>query len=153
MSELTFQEEKLDTLLSDLEEYIYKHWEEAITYSDRIPFDPDWEMYRALERDEAIKMFTVRDGEELVGYFGVFLSTHLHCSTHTFATSHVLYVKEELRHQNIGTELISFSEKRLKDEGVTALILSVPHSIPFDKLYKDLNYSLAERVYMKFLGE
>lgn len=147
-----YQQEFLYTVEDDAKPLLEKHWEEIAVNKDKIKLNPDWDAYRELEAQGKLKIFTAREGENLVGYFVVVVTTNLHYKDHLFATNDIIYLAPEYRKGFVGIRLIRFAEKCLKEDKVSVLVVNTKVHKPFDPVLERLGFNLTERVYSKYLG-
>lgn len=150
---ITYQQEFLETCREDCQELIRLHWEEIALNQEKIKLNPDWDSYENLEMNDSLKIFTARDGGELVGYFVVLVGRSLHYKDHIFAENDILYLHQDYRKGYTGIKLIRFAEKCLKEDGVSILKVNTKVHQPFDSLMSFLKFNLIERVYTKYLGD
>ena len=150
---ITYQQEFLETFRDEAEVLIHKHWEEIALNKDKIKLNPDWEMYSLLESNGALKIFTARSDDKLVGYFVVLVGTNIHYKDHLFASNDVIYLDPEYRKGMTGIKLIKAAEKWLKDDGVSVLVINTKVHRPFDSVLERLGFNLIERVYSKRLKD
>lgn len=150
---IKYQQEFLYTVEKDIKPLLEKHWEEIAVNQDKIKLNPDWETYASLEESGMLKIFTARDGEQLIGYFVVIVRRHIHYKDHLFAGNDILYLSPEYRKGRTGPDLIKFAEKYLKEDGVSVLVINTKVHRPFDSLLEWLGFSLIERTYSKYLKE
>jgi len=150
---VTYQQEFLGDCRKDCEELIRLHWEEIALNKEVIKLNPDWESYEALEEAGTLKIFTARDGSNLVGYFVVLVGRSLHYKDHIFAENDIIYLHKDYRKGYTGIKLIKFAEKCLKEDGVSILKVNTKVHQPFDTLMSFLKFNLIERVYTKYLGD
>ena len=150
---ITYQQEFLGDCRKDCEELIRLHWEEIALNKEVIKLNPDWESYEALEEAGTLKIFTARDGYNLVGYFVVLVGRSLHYKDHIFAENDIIYLHRDYRKGYTGIKLIKFAEKCLKEDGVSILKVNTKVHQPFDTLMSFLKFNLIERVYTKYLGD
>tara|TARA_R110000803_G_scaffold4407_1_gene14831 strand:- start:245 stop:700 length:456 start_codon:yes stop_codon:yes gene_type:complete len=148
-----YQQEFLSQVQSDIEPLIELHWEEIALNQDKIKLNPDWDAYHNLEAESKLKIFTVRDGDKLVGYFVVLIGTNIHYKDHQFASNDIIYLHKDYRRGFAGIRLIKFAEKCLKEDGVSVLVINTKTHKPFDKVLERLKFKPIERVYSKFIGE
>lgn len=148
-----FALENVIDIKSELEPIIKMHWEQIALNKDKIKLNPDWKQYKLLEDAGILKLYTVRDGTELVGYFCVVMAMGLHYADHVMAACDVLYVKPDKRAGLTGYKLISFVEKELKKLNVSVLAINTKVHAPFDKLMERMNYKCTERLYQKYIGK
>ena len=150
---ITYQQEFLETCRDEAEVLIHKHWEEIALNKDKIKLNPDWEMYSLLESSGSLKIFTARSDGSLIGYFVVFVSKHIHYKDHLFANNDLLFLDENYRKGLTSVKLLKFSEKCLKEDGVSVLTINTKVHKPFDVIMNKLNFTLVERLYSKYLGD
>ena len=149
----TYQQEFLDTCLSDMDHLLKMHWEQIALNKEKIKLNPDFDAYKELEAQGKLKIFTVRHDKELVGYFVVLVGYNIHYKDHLFAQNDVIYVHPDYRKGSTGANLISFAEKCLKEDNVSVLSINTKVHKPFDPLMERLGFNLIERVYSKYLGD
>jgi GNAT superfamily N-acetyltransferase len=150
---MKYQQEFLVQVQVEAEYLLCLHWEEIALNKDVIKLDPDWDAYASLEIDGKLKIFTARDNGKLVGYFVVIVGYNLHYKQHLFAANDIIYLHKDYRKGFAGINLIKFAESALKDDGVSVLAINTKVHQPFDPVLKRLGFSLAERVYSKFLKD
>ena len=148
---ITYQQEFLVNIQKELELLLTDHWEDVAVNKDVIKLNPDWDAYHNLEDSGALKIFTVRVDEKLVGYFVVILRNHIHYKDHLYAFNDALFLKHEYRRGLTGAKLMKFAEKCLKDDQVSVLVVNTKRHKPFDGLLEWLGYSHVENVYSKYL--
>lgn len=148
---ITYQQEFLDTVEKDIKPLLQDHWEEVAVNKSVIKMNPDWEAYHNLEDNGALRIFTARSDDTLIGYFVVLIRSHIHYKDHIFAANDVLFLKQEHRKGLTGAKLMKFAEKCLKDDGVSVLVVNTKRHKPFDGLLEWLGYSHVENVYSKYL--
>lgn len=148
---ITYQQEFLDTVEKDIKPLLQDHWEEIAVNKSVIKMNPDWDAYHNLEDNGALKIFTARSDDTLIGYFVVLIRNHIHYKDHIFAANDVLFLKQEYRKGLTGPKLMKFAEKCLKEDGVSVLVVNTKRHKPFDGLLEWLGYSHVENVYSKYL--
>lgn len=145
--------ESVSKIKHELEPIIKLHWEQIALNQEKIKLNPDWNQYFAVEKLGMLKLFTVRDNGELVGYFCVIMNRGLHYADHVFAACDVIYVKPDKRAGLTGYRLIKYAETELKKLGVSVLAINTKVHMPFDSLMDRMGYSNTERLYQKYIGE
>jgi len=150
---ISYQQELLHQVESDIKPLLEKHWEEIALNKDRIKLNPDWEAYDKLEREGKLSIFTARDAGTLVGYFVVISATHIHYKDHVFASNDIIYLSPEYRKGFVGIRLIKFAEKCLREDGVSVFLINMKEHRPFSKVVERLGFNLTETIYSKFLGD
>jgi len=148
---MNYQQEFLDQVENDILTLLDLHYKEIALNQDKIKLNPDWDVYRALEEQGKLKIFTARDGSTLVGYFVVVVGVNMHYKDHTFACNDIIYLHKDYRKGFAGIKLIKFAKKCLTEDGVSVLTINTKVHQPFDKLLDRLGFNLIERVYSSYL--
>jgi GNAT superfamily N-acetyltransferase len=148
---ITYQQESLVTTKEDARPLLEKHWEEIALNKDTIKLNPDWDAYADLEDAGILKIFTARSDGNLIGYFVVFVRSHIHYKDNLFAYNDILYLDKDYRKGFTGAKLMKFAEKCLKEDGVSVLVVNTKRHKPFDVLLSWLGYKHIENIYSKVL--
>ncbi len=146
-----YQEARVEDVLEEIKPLLLKHWEELANHKEDRVLNPDLDLYIALNKTGAFKLFTVRDGGKLVGYTCYMVYPNPHYKQWLYAVCDVYYVDPEARKQGIGKDLFSFSERALKEYGIKSITSHVKVTHPHDELFLSLDYNLVERHYEKVL--
>ena len=107
---ITYQQESLVTTKEDARPLLEKHWEEIALNKDTIKLNPDWDAYADLEDAGILKIFTARSDGNLIGYFVVFVRSHIHYKDNLFAYNDILYLDKDYRKGFTGAKLMKFAE-------------------------------------------
>ncbi len=150
---IKYQQEFLDSVVEDAKHLLEEHWEEVALNKDKIKVNPDWDAYYALQDQGKLDIFTARDEGFLVGYFVVFVSSHIHYKDHLFAKNDLIYLAPSHRKGFVGVNLIKFAEKMLKEDGVSVMVINTKNHKPFHKLMLFLGFSPSETLYSKYIGD
>lgn len=151
--QITYQEELYNDVVDEIQPLITQHWLEIANNKDRIVLNPDYEKYKLLNQAGILKIFTVRDFGRLIGYFIVICQQHMHYSDHVYAMNDIIYIDPDYRGSTIAYKLLRSVEKRLKQDGVSVLMINMKVHAPFDRLLESLKFSNTERVYTKYIGD
>lgn len=150
---IEFRRECLLTTKDQLIPLIQAHWDEVEHNKESVELSPDWDQYALLEKAGLLRIFTARDGRNIVGYLSMMLNKSLHHKGHTFAVEDGLFLSKDYRSGSIASNLIRFMEKCIKSEGASLIFMTTKADHPIDPLLKRLRYNLTERVYSKNLIE
>lgn len=131
-----------------VDELLHRHWEEIAFYKD-VPLDVNWEVYERLDREGKLRIYTVRDGERLVGYAVYMLLQNAHYRGFDYAQQDVLFLAPEYRRGTAGLQLIAYADVMLKAEGLQATYHHSKVQHPIDLILRRLGYDLVERVWAK----
>jgi len=148
---MNYQQEFLSQVENDILVLIDLHYKEIALNKNKVKLNPDWDVYRDLEDQGKLKIFTARDGLTLAGYFVVVVGTNMHYKDHTFACNDIIYLHKDYRKGFAGIKLIKFAKKCLTDDGVSILTINTKVHQPFDRLLERLGFNLIERVYSSYL--
>lgn len=150
---ITYQQESLVTVIKDVGELARLDWEEINHDDEAYPFDPDWDLYSALEDVGALSIFTVRDGDRLVGYFSVVKSPNPHSKGKFIFCNDVIFLHKDYRKGFVGHKLFQFVEKCLKEDGCTNLQVIFTQQYNITPLLTKLGYKPIESKFEKRLDK
>lgn len=148
---MNYQQEFLDQVKDDILVLIDLHYKEIALNQSKVKLNPDWDIYRALENEGKLRIFTARDNDTLVGYFVVVVGVNMHYKDHTFACNDIIYLHKDYRKGFAGIKLIKFAKKCLTEDGVSVLTINTKVHQPFDRVLERLGFNLIERVYSSYL--
>ena len=148
---MNYQQEFLDQVENDILVLIDLHYKEIALNQSKVKLNPDWDIYRALENEGRLRIFTARDNDTLVGYFVVVVGVNMHYKDHTFACNDIIYLHKDYRKGFAGIKLIKFAKKCLTEDGVSVLTINTKVHQPFDRVLERLGFNLIERVYSSYL--
>jgi len=149
MFNIRYTKEKLADIKEELEPLLVEHYKEIAAYQDKIELAPDWERYKTLEESGILKIVTVRDLGELIGYYVFLLIPNLHYSKDLYAVNDIVLIKPEYRNSKIGVGLFNYVECWAKALGVSVMTMHMKTALPFDKLCEGLGWDYLERLYTK----
>jgi GNAT superfamily N-acetyltransferase len=150
---IEYRQECLSTTKDDCIPLINQHWDEIALNKQSIKLNPDWDEYERLSKNGSLRIFTARDGGELVGYFVLIVNRSLHYKDHLFAVNDILFMRQDHRKGSTALKLLRFAEKALRNDGVSLVMVNTKVHQPFDPLMERLGYNLIERIYSKNLIE
>jgi len=150
---ITIQNESFIERLDELKPLLPLHYEELALNKDKVPLDPEYEIYFRKELAGELLFTVVRSEGKFVGYFIGFIAPHLHYRTCLTCTMDIFYVHPDYRNNGTGKELFSFVKAELKKRGVQRWFVG-------SKLHKDSSYLFlkfgfekVEEYYSVWLGE
>jgi GNAT superfamily N-acetyltransferase len=144
---MKFALENLAKVRREIEPLIKQHYDEIALNKDIIKLNPDWEGYARLDNINALRVYTARKNDELVGYFVVIVSKSLHYRDHLFANNDIIFLAKSARKGLTGVKLIKYAIESLAAEGITKLHINTKAHQPFDAILERLNFEEIERVY------
>ena len=144
---MKFALENLARIRVEIEPLIKQHYDDIALNKDIIKLNPDWEGYARLDNINALRVYTARKDDELVGYFVVIVSKSLHYRDHLFANNDIIFLAKSARKGLTGVKLIKYAIESLAAEGITKLHINTKAHQPFDAILERLNFEEIERVY------
>lgn len=151
---MIYLKETYDEVIDEIKPLLENHWEEIALYKDKVPFSPNYFMYKDLEEKDILDIFTARTDENvLVGYCITFTMPHIHYSTTITSTVDILYIDPLYRGKMAGLRLIKFAENQLKEKGVKILFQHIKPEHDFSPLLKRIGYGKFEDIYSHYLGD
>jgi GNAT superfamily N-acetyltransferase len=139
--------ENLAKVRREIEPLLKQHYDEIALNKDIIKMNPDWEGYARLDAVNALRIYTARRNDKLLGYFVVIVSKSLHYRDHLFANNDVIFLAKSARKGLTGVKLIKYAIESLAAEGITKLHINTKAHQPFDAILERLNFEEIERVY------
>ncbi|MEO8296356.1 MAG: GNAT family N-acetyltransferase [Burkholderiales bacterium] len=133
------------------------HWTEVALDHDRVPLDPDLELYRAMHNAGALHVVVARREGRVIGYHISIVKTHLHYRSTLHALVDIYFVDPAERKGMVGIKLLREAERLLKQRGVVKIIsatkvhTSCATGRPLDmaKIFLRLGWKEAERTFVK----
>lgn len=145
-----FQRERAIDLWPEIMPLLEKHWHEIAHYAD-IKLEPDVKAYNWADDFGALRCFTARVGETLVGYAIYFVRPNLHYTSSLQASQDVLFLLPEYRGKLIGAQFIAWCDAQLQAEGVQVVTQHVKAEHNFGPLLERMGYQLVDLIYSRRL--
>lgn len=150
---ITIQTESFEKRLDEFKPLFPLHWKELALNRDKVPLDPQYEVYIERERRGELLFVTMRELGEPIGYFIGFIAPGLHYKTCLTCTMDIFYVHPEQRGKRGGIKLFKFIENELKRRGVQRWFVGSKCHSDASWLFEFLNFNKVEVYYSKWLGE
>ena len=80
------------------------------------PYNPDWEAYQRLEKEDRLRFFSLREGENLIGYASIVLDKDIHREGVMFGSFRDIFITKKKR--GYAPFFVKFVEKCLCEMGV-----------------------------------
>jgi len=146
---ITFQEEHYTQFFTKEFMELYKiHWREIGSFDkQKIKLSPDWEVYRAIGKQNKLITFTIRDENTLIGYNVFMITNHHHYKSTIIAENDILYLHPEYRKGFTGYKFMKYCIEDLKNK-VDIIILSVKASHSFEAITKRLGFTLMDHKFI-----
>lgn len=149
---MTSQLETIREGLHEIGPLLPLHYEELALDKDKVPLDPQYNLYLAREdRGEVIYM-TLRENGKLMGYFIGFIAPGLHYQTCLTCTMDIFYVHPDHRNGRGGLRLFRAVEKELRRRGVNRWFVGSKMHKDASRLFEALKFRPIETFYSKWLG-
>lgn len=150
---LTCHVEPFAERLPELMPLLPLHYEELALNKDKVPLDPQYEVYLQHDAEGSLLLVTLREAGELVGYFIGFVSPGLHYKTCLTCIMDIFYVRPDKRGGRAGIKLFKFVEEELKRRGVQRWYVGSKCHMPADWLFEFLKFERVEVFYSKWIGD
>lgn len=145
-----YQREPISAVIDELKAIVENHWSETDAPYTVDKLDPDWDAYYEMEAAGVLRLYTVRDNGNLVGYCSVILYKNIHCKNSTIATTDSLYISPSHRKSRAGYKLLRFVEADVKEQ-CDSFNVSMKSYLPFEDLLNTMGFSKTEIIYTKRL--
>lgn len=115
---LTAQIENFSDVIEEAKPLLEKHWEELAVFKNKMPLDPNYEIYFAREARGETLLGTLRSDGALVGYWMNFVAPGLHYKSTLTMTMDILWVHPDHRGSLGGVRLSECIKKEAARRGV-----------------------------------
>jgi hypothetical protein len=111
--------------------------------------DPDWNIYKTMNKAKALRIYTARVADLLVGYQVFMIGYHPHRRASLEATQDILFLEPEVRHGMVGLKFIKYCDKELEKENVR--VIHHPFDVAHDlgRLFERLGYMCTDIIYSR----
>lgn len=150
---LTAQIESFADRLEEFKPLFPLHWKELALNQDKVPLDPQYDVYLAREARGELLFVTLRELGEPVGYFLGFIAPGLHYKTCLTCTMDIFWVHPKKRAQGLpGVRLFRAVEAELKRRGVQRWFVGSKCKADASSLFEFLDFEKVEVYYSKWIG-
>jgi len=152
---ITAHLEKFADALPELKPVLPLHYEELALDKDKVPLDPQYDIYLERERRGELIFMAMRSSGRLIGYFIGFIAPALHYRTCLTLTMDIFYIVPEFRGNKAGLLLFGEIKKEAKRRGVQLWFMgNKTHAkVHADALYRAIGAEEVETYYSIWLGE
>lgn len=150
---ITAQIESFEKTLDEFSPLFPLHYEELALNKDKVPLDPQYDIYIDREQRGELLFVTLRELGNPVGYFIGFINPALHYKTCLTCIMDIFYVSQEYRGNGGGKLLFTFVEKELKRRGVDRWFVGSKLHKDSSWLFEHLGFEKVEIYYSKWLGD
>jgi hypothetical protein len=149
---MSFIRENYNHVIEELKPHLRDHYKEVAMYQDHIEFDPDYDAYKELQKQDVLYLFTWREDGQLRGYNIFFVRPHPHYRSTTWAFNDVVYIAPEFRHTPDTIAFFDWCEDFLRDAGAEVITYHMKTFKSFQALMEVKEMDHAEHIYMKYIG-
>lgn len=151
---LTVQVESFRERLEEFRPLFPLHWEELALNQDKVPLDPQYDIYLAREDRGELLFVTLRNAGVPVGYFLGFIAPGLHYKTCLTCTMDIFYVHPSYRGLALpGVRLFRGVETELRRRGVQRWFVGSKVKADASPLFEFLDFERVEVYYSKWIGD
>lgn len=150
---ISFQVEAFVPFLEEVKPLFPAHWAELALNQDKVPLDPQYDIYLARAARNEVMALTMREDGVLCGYFVGFVGPGLHYRTCLTCTMDIFWVKPEHRGAGGGMGLFEAVERECRRRGVQRLIVGSKLHKDVSWLFQRRGYVEIERYFCAWLGE
>ena len=150
---ITAQVEPYSKCLPELMECYDLHWEELALNKDKVPLDPQYDLYEARDDAGPLLLVTLRETGRLVGYFIGFIAPGFHYKTCLTLTMDIFWTHPDVRGGFSGVKLFRLVEKEAKRRGVHRMFYGSKMHKDASRLFEFLKMEPVEIYYSKWIGD
>lgn len=150
---ITILQESLAERLDELMPLLPLHFAELALNQDKVPLDPQYDVYLEREQRGELLFHVVRDNGTLIGYFIGFVAPGLHYKTCMTLIMDIFYVHPDHRGSSTGYKLFKSVEADAKARGVQRMFVGSKVHLDASWLFERLGYDKVETFYSHWLGE
>jgi len=150
---ITYAVEAWSDVQAEMAPLWVKHYEEVALNRDKMPLDPDFANYDAMESMGMLHIVVARKAGQIVGYHFTLVRPHLHYVSTLCGLTDIYWIAPENRTGRTPLRLFQFVESTLKARGVKKLFTGTKKSLDAGPLFEFMGWTEAERLYTKYIGE
>lgn len=150
---ITALKESFEATLAELKPLLPIHWKELALQQDKVPLDPNFDLYILRERAGEVMFITLRESGALIGYFIGFVAPGLHYRTCLTLIMDIMYVHPDKRQSGGGTILFEEVKAEAKRRGVKRAFVGEKVHAPIGPFLEAQGFELCERTYSLWMGD
>lgn len=152
---ITTHVESFTARLDELKPILPLHWKELGLDQDKVPLDPQYDIYVMREQAGQVMFVTLRQRGEMIGYFIGFVAPGLHYKTCLTLAMDIFYVVPEHRGARGGVMLFEAVKAEAKRRGVQRwLVGNKEHAkVHATALFEHLGFEKVETYYSMWIGD
>lgn len=149
---LTAIPESFEQRLAELKPLLPLHYRELALNQNKVPLDPNYDLYILRERAGEVMFIALREAGALVGYFIGFVAPGLHYRTCLTLTMDIMYVHPDKRKTGGGTVLMDAVKSEAERRGVQRAFVGEKVHAPIGGFLESQGFELCERTYTAWWG-
>lgn len=150
---ITAQVESFTEMLPELEPLLPLHYEELALDQNKVPLDPQYQIYKQRENLGELLFVTLRQDSVLMGYYIGFIAPGLHYQTCLTCITDIFYIHPHHRRRQGGTLLFQETEKQLKKRGVQRWFVGSKLHLDCTPMLQIMGFEPVETFCTKWIGE
>lgn len=159
---ITCQVEDAGPFMKEVRPLLPLHYAELAANQDKVPLDPQWDVYEERHRRGEILLVTAREGGALIGYFVGFVCPALHYRTCLTLTMDIFWLEPLARAQDsldrveadmVCTDLFAVVKQEAIRRGVKRPFFGSKSFKDAHVLFESLGMHEAERYFSAWWGE
>lgn len=135
--------------VAELLPLLQMHRDELATNKALMVLNPNWEMYRALEQNDALLALLAYCDDEIVGYSACILTKHPHYMGLTYAHNDVLFLAPAFRGGRLGIQLIHATEQAAKERGAQMVMWHAKEGTALLGMLPRMGYKVQDVIFSK----
>lgn len=150
---LTAQVEDIDAAYhsGELTQLLPVHWDKLALHKDKVPLDPQYEVYLQRNLRGEVCYITLRDEGKLVGYWIAFIAPGLHYKTCLTAQMDIWNLLPQYENGRAALILMRAVEREYQRRGVNRSFIGEKLHKPSGRLFKAFGYEPVETYYSKWI--
>lgn len=149
---LSAQVERLCDRLEEMKPLFPEHWEELALNKDKVPLDPQYDVYLTREARGEVLFVTLRRDGELRGYFVGFVAPGLHYQSCLTLTMDIFWTHPAIRGGSAGLRLFKAVEREARRRGVQRVFYGSKNHKDASRLFAAIGCEPVETYYSKWIG-
>ncbi len=144
--------ERFSDALDELKPVLPEHYLELALNQDKVPLDPQYDVYLERENRGEMLFVVMRDAGQIVGYFIGFVAPGLHYKTCLTLTMDIFFLRQSHRGNGAGYHLFRFVENEARMRGVQRMFVGSKMHKDASFLFEKLGYAECEKYYTHWMG-
>lgn len=159
---ITAHVERLQDTLDELKPLFDPHWQELALNQDKVPLDPQYEIYLHRESLGGVLLVVLREAGKVVGYFIGFVSPGLHYRTCLTLQMDIFWLHPDYRDGDsltsleahmLAMQLFEAVRDEAKRRGVQRAFYGSKLHKDASRVFEELGMIEVERYYSQWLGD